>query len=46
MLLFVAGVSSLGSSPAAKALEAITKEIEGANSGAAAEEKTQQVIIS
>lgn len=46
MLLLVAGIVSLGSSPAAQALEAIIKGTEGAYSGVAAEEKTQQVIIS
>ncbi|XP_023722036.1 uncharacterized protein LOC111872406 isoform X2 [Cryptotermes secundus] len=40
------GIVSLGSSPAAQALEAIIKGTEGAYSGVAPEEKTQQVIIS
>jgi hypothetical protein len=46
MLFFVAVAISLGSSPAAKALEVIMKEIERADSGAAKEEMTQQVITS
>jgi hypothetical protein len=46
MLFFVAGVASLGSSPAAQALQVIMKEIERADSGVATEKMTQQVIIS
>jgi hypothetical protein len=46
MLFFVAGVFSLGSSPAAKALQVIMKQFESADSGVATEQTAQQVIIS
>jgi hypothetical protein len=45
MLFLVAGVVSLGPSPAAKALEEILKEIQRPDPSVAAEETAQQVII-